>query len=80
MPSIEVQSPPAAAHLDPIPEDLEATGAKQKSEDTGFIEILRAEGGGWPAVPAIEGLGSTSDTIALFVSIPDPANAAIQLP
>jgi len=69
LPAIEVQTPTAMAPLDPIPEDGETGGSQREFGDVGFLEILKAEGGGWPTIFRPIDIRGSSEVIVLFVSI-----------
>ncbi|KAK1759132.1 hypothetical protein QBC47DRAFT_397946 [Echria macrotheca] len=69
VPSIEVQTPIATAPLDPIPEDGETGGNQKGFEDSEFLEVLRAEGGGWPSIHRPIDLRGSSEAIVLFMPI-----------
>jgi hypothetical protein len=64
---MDIQTP-AEPRLDTIREDPE-DGVSKRPVDVDFKDILRAEKGGWPALPNLRQISGATEAIVLFVSL-----------
>ncbi|KAK3381256.1 hypothetical protein B0H63DRAFT_475184 [Podospora didyma] len=69
-PAIEVEASPTAPSLamTAVSEHPPTTDAKA-ADSTGFLEILKAEGGGWPSVSIPKELSGASEAVVLFMPV-----------